>query len=238
MDVVTTVLRVLASEPAPDVLDRACRQAAELLGADDATVTVLRPGQHRYVVAASSEAVVSALDDEVVVGGGPAHDAHRRGTPVAVHDVLAEEPGRWPLLAVHRSRRPPQDRYGSTLAVPVLAAGCPFAVVALASRARSALAQVPVGALETVGRAVVLWAPRTLPVLGLDEAGWCAREPTPLGRWARHCLVSQATGMVCVQARTSPGSAYDLLRAAALAAGRSLDDVVRDVVDRRLRLAP
>ena len=237
MDVVTTVLRVLASEPAPDVLDQACRRAAGLLGADGLSVTVLRPGQHRYVVAASSEAVVSALDDEVVVGGGPVHDAHRGGAPVAVQDVLAEEPGRWPLLAVHSSRRCPQGRYRSTLAVPVPAAGGPFAVVALASRAPSALAQVPVAALETVGRAIVLAEPRTLPVLDLDEAGGHAREPTPLGRWARHCLVSQATGMVCVQARTSPGPAYDLLRAAAFAAGRSLDGVVRDVVERRLTLS-
>jgi ANTAR domain len=69
-------------------------------------------------------------------------------------------------------------------------------------------------------------------------------KPNPLSElnhftvpWAICCL-DQATGMVSAQLGVAIGEAFVRLRAYAYAQDQRLSDVARDIVARRLRLAP
>lgn len=190
MHVVATVMRALLDEPEQTAADTACRLAADALGLDDIVITVVRPRRHRHVVAASSEQVVTALDEEFVVGQGPVHDAHTSGSTVTALDLQAEAPRRWPQLA---SRTSTYGGFTSAAAAPVTAQGRIRAVVATGARRRRRFAVGTLDDLVAVGRAVLLVVP---PPALLEPGTVRARlhEPGAAGRSARDSVVAQALG--------------------------------------------
>ena len=95
---------------------------------------------------------------------------------------------------------------------------------------------------ETSAGALIAAQLATVPFMDLLEKETVAAIADPasdtwteLGTFAR-AEVSQATGMLVAQLDVSPAQALVRLRAHACAVGRSVTDVARDIIERRLRL--
>lgn len=71
-----------------------------------------------------------------------------------------------------------------------------------------------------------------MPAAGADPKSSAWAELNTLSRTE----VSQATGMLVAQLEVEPAEALVRLRAHAYATGRSVTDVARDILDRRLKL--
>jgi AmiR/NasT family two-component response regulator len=75
----------------------------------------------------------------------------------------------------------------------------------------------------------------TAALLQLDTGSASSFADSAAGRASYQLQVHQASGMVMIQAGVTIEEAFLLLRAHAFAGGRSVADVARDVVERRLR---
>ncbi len=74
--------------------------------------------------------------------------------------------------------------------------------------------------------------------LMVDNQAGLDSDAVAVTGWPTRAVVHQATGMLSVQLATSLPSALARLRAYAWTEGKLLEDVARDVVERRLRLKP
>jgi GAF domain-containing protein len=196
----------------------------ELLPVTGASISVVGgPGQSTI---GASDAVAARVEElQFELGEGPHWEALRSGRPVLVPD-LRERDLAWPVFgaAVH------ELGIGALFAFPLTMGAVTVGVVDLyrssageldpreVATARSLAAAAAGGALRLASRAA-------------------AQDAPPLGAISPELRrdVHQATGMVLVQLDVSASEAFARLQAHAFATGRTLEDVARDVVARRLR---
>jgi len=206
-----------------------CDLAAEALPVSGAGLSVTG-GSGRHSRLAATDEVSERIEDlQVLLGQGPCVDAVSSGMPVLVSDIAdSEVEARWPVFAPLAA------------AIGVRAA---FALPLLVGEVRLGALDLyrdgagPLGDRQVVeAQEYALAAVEVLLALQLDQ------QPGALGPlapgWESSSAVHQATGMGMVQLGTDPAAAFAALRARAFRDGRTLHEVARDVIERRLRLGP
>jgi GAF domain-containing protein len=213
---------------APTVIDRVCVAAVGLLSLSGAGISLMAEGQLQGSAGVSEPGVAAVQELQLELGEGPGMDAWTSDAPVLEPDLAQRGTVRWPTFA----RAAERAGVRALFAFPLHCGTIRIGVLMLYRDRPGPLAaeQRALGlALADVAAQVVLAvqagaAPDTVHEL-------LAGEPA---HWAE---VHQATGMVSAQLGVSVDEAFARLRAHAFAGDRSLREVARDVVSRRLMLA-
>lgn len=229
VDRLSVVLAAMAGVDgeATSVIDRVCVAAVLLLSLSGAGISLMVDGQLRGSAGVSEPGIATVQELQLELGEGPCVDAWSRGEPMLEAD-LAEPVGvRWPTFA----QAAVQAGVRAVFAYPLHIGAIRIGVLVL-YRDRPGDLEV-----EEAARALVLADVASQVVLALQAGaapdrvhGLLAGEPP---HWAE---VHQATGMVSAQLEVPMDEAFVRLRAHAFADRRSLQEVARDVVARRLRL--
>jgi hypothetical protein len=213
----------------PELLPvRLMRACARTLSVDGAGLSVVDGSGRRLPLGASSDDAATAERLQFTVGTGPCLAAHHGGEPVfAMADDLRR---RWlPFAELLMSRTP----YRGVVALPLPLSLAGRIAVDLYFRDDDAVPRLAVFEAMAVG---------ALVTSALSEAAiWSDWEPahgpgwlrTPAAR--RRAVVWEAIGQLSVSRGTDSRGALALLRAAAYAAGRPVDDVAADLLSGRLR---
>ncbi|MER7982763.1 ANTAR domain-containing protein [Streptomyces sp. NPDC095817] len=174
----------------------------------------------------SSGGIADAFEDlQLMLGEGPGPDSLAFGTAVRVHDLARVRADRWPALLTEASD------------LSVQAVFCfPLRLGAITLGVLTLLRKVPGPLTVTQGDDASVAAALTKRILNLDfPLLGASEEPDPPHH---HAVLHQATGMVSVQLSVSLAEALLRLRAHAYSNSLNLTDTARDIVERRLRLAP
>jgi GAF domain/ANTAR domain len=208
---------------------RLCMASSAAVGVDAAGVSLIS-ADHHSTVATSHDLADAAEDLQASLRQGPCFDAVLQGRAIlapnlADHQVM----DRWPAFA------------RSALDVGIHAVfGFPLSIDGHAIGALDLYSRTP-RELDggSINDALVLADLTAIAIHdGLDrgriaEVGLSSSLDEP---WAHRAAVHHATGMTAVHLGVSVDEALLRLRAYAFAASRTLDDVARDVVARRMRL--
>ena len=221
---------------------RICQACVEALPIDGAAITMMTGADRQEPVCASDE--LSGRIDELQfsLGEGPCVEAYATGRPVLISDLRdGGVDQRWPVFSVNARRTAARGLYVLPLQMGAIKVG----VMDLYSLAPGLLQQDQLtGALRGADAALMTLLGRR----GSDGSGGSGGSgdgsdgsgdgvpPFAISRFPLHrAEVHQATGMIVAQADVTAETALAMLRAFAFAHERSIDEVARDVVARRLR---
>lgn len=229
-----STLAAIVAMGGPAAPRRICDACVAELPITGAAITVMA-GADRQELICATDAVSGRLDDlQFSLGEGPCIDAFVHRRPVLVADLAVATDPRWPVFAAAARQTPARAVYVFPLQVGAIAVG-----VLNLYHDRPGLPgpETLAGALLTADAA--LWTLLGLRAgerlvddgreLEVDQHGWL--RGAPLAR----IEVYQATGMIIAQLDIVVEAALARLRAYAFATGRPIDEVARDVVERRLR---
>ncbi|WP_030913141.1 GAF and ANTAR domain-containing protein [Streptosporangium amethystogenes] len=216
---------------APVSIEAVCLICARTLRAQGVSVA-LSDRLMGYEPVCASGGAYRLMDLQVTLGEGPGRDALTGDRPVLVGD-LAEDGTRrrWPMFAPAAV----QAGVRAIFAFPLLLGAISVGVLEISRTEEGWL--TPQQAADAL---VFADAALLVQVRQLASPDAAAGEPKEL-RWGtaeRWAQVHQATGMVAIQSGTDLSAAFVRLRAHAFADERSLLEVARDVVARRLRFGP
>jgi hypothetical protein len=204
-----------------------CELAAEITGVSGASITLLSEQLARGSLC-NTGGVAAYLDElHFTLGEGPAFDAHKRGNPVLEPDLDTPSSARWPAfvpLAVGAGVR-------ALFAFPLRIGAVRLGAVTLFRDEPGPLDDKQ----YTDALVMALVASRTILALQANAPPGSLAVELEMGA-NFHFVVHQAAGMVSIQLNIGVTEALVRLRAHAFLTERSIDDVSRDVVDRRLRL--
>lgn len=211
----------------PELLPvRLARACARSLGVDAAGLSVLGAGQ-RVPLGASSPAADVAERLQFTAGDGPCTAAEQRREPVFA--TLADLQRRWPDFAELLTAQTP---FRAVVALPIGETLAGPGAVDLFFTDEAAVPGLDVFAAMAVG---------DLVAAALEDATvWAPWSPDGGPAWLhgpaaqRRALVWTATGRVALVRQVTVPAALGLLRAAARAAGRSVDDLAADVSSGRV----
>jgi hypothetical protein len=224
------ILRLLsAGGERPHGTARLCQVSAEVTATTGAGIMLMSADVPTGSVCTTNE--VSALIEEFQfsLGEGPCVDAHTSGRPVLEPDLADPRTPRWLAFSP-----------------PVLAAGAravfgfPLQVGAVRLGALNLYRDRP-GPLsdDEHADALVMADVAAHDVLAMQGQVSSDAVAAELDAGADfHLVVHQASGMVAAQLGTTVGDAFIRLRAYTFAHDRTLTEVARDVVSRRLRFDP
>jgi len=215
-----------------EAADRLCEACVGLLEVDAAAISLVFDGASSGTLGSSGASARTYDELQFTFGEGPCLDSVLLRIPILVVDLADPTEARWP--AYGRAMLAHQIR--GVCAIPVVIAG-EFVGALDLFRARP-------GALsgEDLTGAIAAAELAAIPMLDLLDADLQAAVTDPNSNaWAElnmlsRAEVSQATGMLVAQLEIEPAEALVRLRAHAYAAGRSVTDVARDLLDRRLQL--
>jgi hypothetical protein len=210
-----------------DEVERLCRRAVSAAGVNGGGVAVISGGASRGTLCATDAIAARIEEAQFVLGEGPCVDAATWHTPVLVDDLSDRREGvqdRWPGFL---------EATSSWGVRAVFAFPLRIGAIALGALDLYRLAPGPLTAAE-VRAALLVSDALALAVLETSTRPAGDAAPSWEGAVSR-AVVHNAAGMVSVQAGTTIEAALVLLRAAAYAEGRSLDDLADDVVNRRRR---
>ena len=220
-----------AAEPGlrgPELLPvRLMRACARTLPVDGAGLSIEDGAGRRLPLGGSSDDAATAERLQFTVGTGPCLAAHHSGEPVfAMSDDLRR---RWlPFAELLESRTP----YRGVVALPLPLSLAGNIAIDLYFTDESDVPRLPVFEAIAVG---------ALVTSALSEAAiWSDWVPAHGPEWLRtpaarrRAMVWEALGRLSVTHGTDARGALDLLRAAASAAGRSIDDIAADLLSGRL----
>ena len=215
-----------------DAADRLCEACVVLLDIDAAAISLVFDGANSGPLGSSG--VRARIYDELqfTLGEGPCLASVLQRIPILIVDLADPAEARWPAyrpaMLAHQIR--------GVYAIPVVVAG-EFVGALDLFRARPG----PLLATDLAG-AVAAAELAAIPVLDLLDGDLQAAVTDPNSNaWAElnrltRAEVSQAIGMLVAQLEVEPALALILLRAHAYATGRSVTDIARDILDRRLKL--
>jgi hypothetical protein len=209
------------------IATRACATCIELLDVDGAGIVLVdEEGIVCAVVAAGVDSATTMEEIQLVVGEGPALDAHATGEPVLVPNLGAVPTARWPGFVSGVM----QTGICSIFSYPLGVSAVRLGALDLSREAPGALdaqQQLDASALaEIVTRRLL----RTGADADAGGLGLGAGDRRPL-----RVEVHQAAGMVSEQLDIRTADALVLLRAAAYACDRSIEALAHEVVTRSLR---
>ncbi|MEU4427395.1 GAF and ANTAR domain-containing protein [Actinoplanes sp. NPDC024001] len=220
------VRRLIDRQPAGLVLlQRICLAAVEALSASGSGISVMTADGTRGACATSDPVAERVEELQFVLGEGPCIDAFAARRPVLAADLSDSGYHRWPVYAPAAQ----QDGIRAVFAFPLQVGAARLGVMDVfrdrvgplsGAELRTALtvAELTVEALLDLQQNEV---PRDGDITVLD-----------VGRRAE---LFQAQGMVMMQLGVSLGEALARMRAHAYAENRRLEDIARDVLERRLR---
>jgi hypothetical protein len=229
VDRLSVVLAAMASVDgeAPSVIDRVCVAAVVLLSLSGAGISLMVDGQLRGSAGVSEPGIAAVQELQLELGEGPCVDSWSHGEPMLEPDLAKPRIVRWPSFAQAAVEAGVRAVFAYPLHIGAIRIG-----VLVLYRDRPGALEVEEAAqalvLADVASQVVLALQAGAPPESVHEL--LAGEPP---HWAE---VHQATGMVSAQLGVSMDEAFVRLRAHAFADRRSLQDVARDVVARRLHL--
>lgn len=207
---------------------RLSRAVVATLPVDGAGVSLLDPPSYRMPLGASDENAACAERLQFTAGDGPCSTAQSSGEPVFA--VLDDLHRRWPgfadLLVQHTPYRgvvalPLPRSLSGTGAMDLLFTD-PAAVPELDVFDALAVAELVTSHLSEAA----VWSTWRVE-LGPD---WLHGPPA-----RRRAAVWEAMGQLCLALETDSPTALDVLRAAAYASGRSVDDLAVDLLRGRLK---
>jgi hypothetical protein len=204
-----------------------CDLAAEVTGMSGASIMLLSDELARGSLCTTDGVAVYLDDLQFALGEGPSLDAQASGDPVIEPDLAAPAVPRWPALV-------PSAVGAGVRAVFAF----PLRIGAVRLGALTLFRDTP-GTLDDTqygnALAICVVAARTILALQADAPpGSVAIELQEGANF--HFVVHQAAGMVSIQLDVSVAEALVRLRAHSFLTERPIDDVSRDVVERRLRL--
>jgi hypothetical protein len=220
-----------AGEPAGDELlpVRLSRAAAATLGVDGAGLSVVDAAGERIPLGASSAAAAAAERLQFTAGAGPCWESQATRQPVFA--VLADLRRRWPAFAEMLTAQTP---FRAAVAFPLREDLAGAGALDLYFTDEAAVPALDVFAAVAVGELVTA---------ALTEAAVWSDWPDESGpAWLhgpearRRAAVLRAAGRAAMVLQTDPVTALALLRGAAYAGGRTVEDVAEDLETGRLRL--
>jgi hypothetical protein len=219
------------SEPAvsgPEMLP-ACliRAAARMLPVDGAGLSMAVPGGECFPLAASSELASLAERLQFTVGGGPCMAAHATGEPVFA--MLQDLRRRWAPMADQLLTRTP---FRAVVALPLTQGVAGRGAVDFYFREEKAVAGLDVFEAMAVGDLITsaLSEAAVLSTWTSDRGPEWLHGPVAAGRAA----VWEAMGKVALDLDLEPQTALDLMRAAAWAGDRTVDEVAAELLSGRM----
>jgi hypothetical protein len=215
-----------------DAADRLCEACVVLLDIDAAAISLIFDGANTGTLGSSGASARMYDELQFTLGEGPCLDSVVRRIPILIVDLADPKEARWPAygpaMLAHQIR--------GVYAIPVVVAG---EFVGALDLFRAQPGPLPAADLAGAVAAAELAA---IPLLDLLDGDLHAAVTDPnsnawveLNRLSR-AEVSQATGMLIAQLEIEPAEALILLRAHAYATGRSITDIARDILARRLQL--
>jgi hypothetical protein len=228
----------IVAEGGTEAPRRICEVCIAVLPVSRAAVTMMA-GPDRQEPIFASDSIAAHLDEmQFRLGEGPCVEAFTERRPVLVPDLAEVADSRWPVFAAAARRTPVRAAF----VLPLQAGAIGVGVLDLYRDEPGMLGHEELaGALRAAD--AVLWAllgirdgdptgrpaPATHSGNGADPHGWLTGSPLD------HIEVYQATGMVMAQLDVPAETALSRLRAHAFVHDRTIDDIARDVVARRLR---
>jgi hypothetical protein len=211
---------------------RLCRALDEVLGGSGTLLVLMAHRSHHRVLGASAPHTARLGELEFSLGEGPGLDAVARCAPVLVGDLSGGDGDRWPALAVSLAEAGLPVR--AVYAFPLHLSGVSFGVLEVHRDRPGGLDE----AEAANGRIAA-----DLAALALARSFEASGEPLGTPSWmddphADGVEVDQAVGMVMAQLRASADVALSTLRARAFADGRTVGDLARDVLGRRVSFKP
>ncbi|MFJ4786128.1 GAF and ANTAR domain-containing protein [Streptomyces sp. NPDC088794] len=190
-----------------------CRVAVGLLPVTGASMSLYSHGLPVRLGASNAQA--SCMGDlQATLGDGPCRSAVRARAPVLADDLTCpEDAGRWPVFAERATAAGVRAAY----AIPL---GDDAVCVGTLDLYRDTPGALTGGELDTARRLAALMTAALTTLGGLTDG---------------HDDVHQATGMIMAQLGVSDGDALARLRGHAFAHDRTVVDVAREVVGRRMR---
>jgi hypothetical protein len=221
------ILDLLASDGPSVRTQRLCAVSAEVVHVAGAGVMV-EGADHRAPLCSSDPVAARILDLCFTLGEGPGFDAHHGGVPVSEPDLAIPSRTRWPSFT------PPALSAGAAaiFAFPLQVGSVRLGALTLHQGRRGSLSDDQHA--DALAMAVVL-VNAILAQQADAPPGALASDLASLSD--SQAAVHQACGMISVQLSISLAEASVRLRAHAYADERSLAQVARDVVERRLRLS-
>ncbi|MEU7055541.1 GAF and ANTAR domain-containing protein [Streptomyces sp. NPDC046197] len=217
---------------APELLCRACMR---LLPVSGASVSLSGGPGVSATWCASNDVAFRLAEVQYTLGDGPCQTALDRAAPVLATDLTrGPDVRRWPVFAHEAVGLGVRAVFSLPLGVGGIAIGT------------LDLYRDTVGALSESELRTALWARDavTFALLNLrppqDSAEGGGQDEDGVASWvdaseADHTEVYEAVGMVMVQLQLDPDQALDRLRARAFAESRTVTQVAKDVLARRLR---
>ncbi|MFC4036138.1 ANTAR domain-containing protein [Streptomyces polygonati] len=222
------VLRLLQQRGgADDGVDIAVAGAAAL--AVDGLAVSLAAGSGRSEVLWCSDETSRVFEDlQFTLGEGPGPDCLASATAVRIPDLARVRQDRWPALIMEAPDQAARAVFCFPLRIGAIAVG----VLTAVRRAPGRLTHAQ------TDDALALAAALTMRVLARGQPEVLPRDDAASLPFLQHAVVHQATGMVSVQLAVPLAEALLRLRAHAYSSRRTLTETARDIVARRLRLAP
>jgi hypothetical protein len=212
---------------------RLCRLCVDLLDVTGASVSLTGGSAGAGALWWSSDPVAAQLAEaQYSLGDGPCHTARSLAAPVLAGDLTGgADVRRWPVFAQQAVQLGVRAVFSLPLGSDVLAIGS----LDLYRRSPGPLSPRDSAFAFPVGDAITLALMRIES--GAEDAS--AGDTDNLASWldgaeSDHEEVHYATGMVMVQLGVGPQHALARLRAYAFTEGRTVTEVARDVVARRL----
>ncbi|MFD5814208.1 ANTAR domain-containing protein [Streptomyces sp. NPDC127038] len=216
------ILRLLQTDAWPD----AVTDTAELLGVDGISVSAGSGPGVVEVLWSSGDLSARFEDLQITLGHGPGPDSLAAGAAVRVHDLAFVREDRWPGLVVEASALAVQAVFCFPLRIGAITLG-------VLTLVRSVPGPLTVAQGDDASALAVALTKRVLD-LGFPPLS----PPDDEDQVFHHAVLHQATGMVSVQLSVPLAEALLRLRAHAYSNNLNLTETARDIVARRLRLAP
>lgn len=197
-----------------------CAVCVQVLPGMDAVALVLRGDARAQEMVSASDRWGALLEElQYTLGEGPAVEAFRGGGPVLVGDLEAEQ-ARWPGFAGAGA----EEGLAAMFAFPLQVGGIRLGTLDLYRRRPGGLSA------DAIADAAVLADLATLALLENELAD----DRDKLRMEVSYQDVHMATGVLAAKLRIGLEDAFARLRAHAFAERRSLLDVSRDVLERRI----
>jgi GAF domain-containing protein len=212
-----------ALEDAPESPERLYLPFLDVFPVTGVAVSTLGDFLGAETVAASDSTAAHVDELQFDLGEGPCWDAMRLARPVLVPDLPRDGTSEWPAFAQAVAQRD----IASLFAFPLMVGPLRFGAVDLYSSK-----PVTLGATQArqAGALAELVARHVLTRALVRAEGGPSSVETPHSRR----LVHQATGMVLAQLNISATDALLVIQGHAYASERSMMEVARDIVERRL----
>jgi GAF domain len=214
------------SADAGQLLVRLCQFAVDEMALSGCALVLMAGMESSGMLAGAGRHATTVTGLQMELGEGPCLQAYASGVPVLLPDLTADGANRWPAFAAAAVAVGVHAEFSLPLTV---GAGGIGTLDLCRDRPGMLDEEHLADALVTadIARDAVLYQqyiPGDTSVTELLDTGGTDR-----------IVVHQATGMIAAQINDNTSNALARLRAAAFASGRPMDDIARDVVERRVR---